>query len=53
MFITFYIVYSAYQIVVEEVNPRSRRQATSDCYEVNINLYYKQYVYSNMPLQLI
>ncbi|KAF3850084.1 hypothetical protein F7725_019803 [Dissostichus mawsoni] len=24
---------SAYQIVVEEVNPRSRRQASSDCYE--------------------
>lgn len=28
-------MYSAYQIVVEEVNPqRSRRQASSDCYEV-------------------
>lgn len=31
----FFSVYSAYQIVVEEVNPqRSRRQASSDCYEV-------------------
>uniref|UniRef100_A0A8D3E7M9 protein-tyrosine-phosphatase n=1 Tax=Scophthalmus maximus TaxID=52904 RepID=A0A8D3E7M9_SCOMX len=30
---------SAYQIVVEEVNPqRTRRQASSDCYEVIINL---------------
>ncbi|XP_034076693.1 receptor-type tyrosine-protein phosphatase kappa isoform X24 [Gymnodraco acuticeps] len=28
---------SAYQIVVEEVNPRSRRQASSDCYEVPVS----------------
>lgn len=29
------LVCSAYQIVVEEVNPqRTRRQASSDCYEV-------------------
>uniref|UniRef100_A0A7N8XZP5 protein-tyrosine-phosphatase n=1 Tax=Mastacembelus armatus TaxID=205130 RepID=A0A7N8XZP5_9TELE len=34
---------SAYQIVVEEVNPqRTRRQASSDCYEVIINhIYFK------------
>lgn len=32
------LFYSAYQIVVEEVNPqRTRRQASSDCYEVTIN----------------
>lgn len=36
-----FLVYSAYQIVVEEVNPqRTRRQASSDCYEVIINLFY-------------
>uniref|UniRef100_A0AAQ6A5C5 protein-tyrosine-phosphatase n=1 Tax=Amphiprion ocellaris TaxID=80972 RepID=A0AAQ6A5C5_AMPOC len=32
---------SAYQIVVEEVNPqRTRRQASSDCYEVAPNLFH-------------
>lgn len=35
----FLHAYSAYQIVVEEVNPqRTRRQASSDCYEVIVDL---------------
>lgn len=41
MYCNCLLVYSAYQIVVEEVNPqRTRRQASSDCYEVIINLFY-------------
>lgn len=35
------VLFSAYQIVVEEVNPqRTRRQASSDCYEVIKNLHF-------------
>lgn len=44
------LVYSAYQIVVEQVNPqRTRRQASSDCYEV-IFLICSTYVKA-MPFQ--
>lgn len=36
-----HVLHSAYQIVVEEVNPqRTRRQASSDCYEVIKNLHF-------------
>lgn len=41
MYCNCLLVFSAYQVVVEEVNPqRTRRQASSDCYEVIINLLY-------------
>lgn len=36
-----HVLFSAYQIVVEEVkSQRTRRQASSDCYEVIKNLHF-------------